>query len=102
MKLIHLKRIARKLPFFENLDAVKVKYTQAELARLENEVAAMQAAYDQLCTLSPDVLDECRKNNPSVTSEIHIKDLVKFKASRLMQDIRVRKEMLNEARKYVE
>lgn len=43
------------------------------------------------------VLTECKAENPSVSSEIHIKDLVTFKVSRLMQEINLKEVNLDDA-----
>ncbi len=57
----------------------------------------MRAAHQRLIRCDEDVLAECRVENPTVTSEIQIRDLVTFKASRLMQEIKLKEVNLNEA-----
>lgn len=57
----------------------------------------MQAVSATLIRCDEDVLAECRAENPTVSSEIHIRDLVTFKASRLMQEIKLKEVNLNDA-----
>lgn len=76
---------------------LKRHYTDADISLKQNELNEMRSAYQRLIRCNEDVLAECRAENPTVTSEIHIRDLVTFKASRLMQDIKLKEVNLNEA-----
>ena len=96
------KRILRKLPFIGNLDTFRVLYSQAELERLESELKIMQADYDRLAAEGPDVLEETRRANPGVTSELYISELIRFRASRLKDQIGLKMLTVNQARKHVE
>lgn len=53
--------------------------------------------YQRLIKCDKAVLEEFRNANPSVTSHLQIKDLVNFRASRLMQDIKLKEIQLKEA-----
>lgn len=72
-------------------------YTDADVARIQNELNQMTDEYQRLITCDEAVLEEFRKANPSVTSQLQIKDLVGFRASRLMQDIKLKEIQLKEA-----
>lgn len=96
------KRLLRKLPFTGNWTMLQVLYSQAELERLESEMKRMQAEYDRLTAEGDDVLQETRRANPRVSSELRIRELVRFKASRLKDQMGVRMLTLEDARKYVE
>lgn len=76
---------------------LKRHYTDADISRKQNELNEMRAAHQRLIRCDEDVLAECRAENPTVTSEIHIRDLVTFKASRLMQEIKLKEVNLNDA-----
>ena len=95
------KRILRRLPLIRDLDMFRVLYSQAELERLEAEMKQMQTEYHRLITEGKDVLEETRRANPRVSSELHIQELIRFKASRLKGQIRIRMLTLEDARKYV-
>lgn len=56
-------------------------YTEADISRIQNDLIKMKSAHERLVQCGEDVLTECRNENQSVSSEIHIKDLVAFKAS---------------------
>lgn len=96
------KRIIRRLPLIRDWHMFQVLYSQAELERLEVEMKQMQAEYDRLTAESEDVLEEMRRANPRVSSELHIRELIRFKASRLKGQIGIRTLTLRDARKYVE
>ncbi|HBU8763981.1 TPA: hypothetical protein MDE14_005067 [Klebsiella pneumoniae] len=96
------KRIFRKLPVIGEFNMFRVLYSQADLRRLEKEMAAMQAEYQRLTAEGPDVLEETRRANPRVTSELHIREIIRFKASRLKDQIGLKMLTLNDARKHVE
>lgn len=96
------KRILRKLPFVGNLDTFRVLYSQAELERLESELKIMQADYDRLTAEGMDVLEETRRANPGVTSELYISELIRFRASRLQDQIGLKMLTLIQARNHVE
>lgn len=97
-----IKRKMRKLPFIGDWHMFSVLYSQAELERLESELKSLQAEYDRLTAEGPDVLEETRSANPRVTSELHIRELILFKASRLKDQIGLKMLMLNDAREHVE
>jgi hypothetical protein len=58
----------------------------------------MKSVHNRLILCDENVLADCRAENPSVSSEIHIKDLVGFKASRLLQEIKLKEVNLCEAK----
>lgn len=96
------KRFFRKLPYINNWKMFQVIYSQAELERLESEMKRMQAEYDRLTAEGEDVLEETRRANPRVSSGLHIRELIRFKASRLKGQMSIRMLTLEDARKYVE
>lgn len=63
---------------------------------MASDVRIMPAA-SALIKCDETVLEEFRNANPSVTSQLHIRDLVGFRASRLMQDIKLKEIQLKEA-----
>lgn len=99
---IETKRLLRKLPYIGSWHMFRVIYSQAELERLEAEVKSMQADYDRLIAEGPDVLEETRQHNPRLSSELHIHELVRFRASRLKKDIDLKMWKARDARRYVE
>lgn len=72
-------------------------YTDADVSRIQNELNEMKLMHQRLVQCDEDVLADCRSENPTVSSETYIKDLVAFKASRLMQEIRLKEVKLNDA-----
>lgn len=101
MKLA-IKRKMRKLPYIGDWRMFRVLYSQDELARLEAQVKAMKAEYDRLIAEGQDVIEETRRDNPRVSSELHIRELIRFKASRLKDQIGLKMLTLDDARKHVE
>ncbi|EBQ9782647.1 hypothetical protein KXL21_004750 [Salmonella enterica] len=97
-----MKRKMRKLPFIGDWHMFRVLYSQDELERLEAEMKQMQSEYDRLTAEGEDVLEETRRANPRVTSELHIRELIRFRASRLKDQIDLKMLTLNDARNYVE
>ena len=73
-------------------------YTNDDVSRIQNELTEMKSTYKRLIQCDENVLADCRAENPSVSSEIHIKDLVGFKASRLLQEIKLKEVNLSVAR----
>lgn len=57
----------------------------------------MRSTHKRLMQCDESVVAECKAENPSVSSEIHIKDLVAFKASRLIQEIKLQEVNLDDA-----
>ncbi len=96
------KRIIRKLPIIGDWRMFRVLYSQAELEGLEAEIKRMQAEYARLTAESADVLEETRQANPRVSSELRIRELVRFRASRLKDRIDFRMLTLLDAREHVE
>jgi len=96
------KRKMRKLPFIGNWHMFSVLYSQAELERLEAELKSLQAEYDRLAAESADVLEETRRAYPRVSSELHILELVRYKARRLKADLNYQRRIVEEARNHVE
>ncbi|EJX0850520.1 hypothetical protein ODD70_004901, partial [Salmonella enterica] len=92
----------RKLPFIGDWHMFCVLYSQDELERLEAEMKQMQSEYDRLTAEGEDVLEETRRANPRVTSELHIRELIRFRASRLKDQIDLKMLTLNDARNHVE
>ncbi|EAO0751732.1 hypothetical protein ACK85N_004651 [Salmonella enterica] len=97
-----MKRKMRKLPFIGDWHMFRVLYSQDELERLEAEMKQMQSEYDRLTAEGEDVLEETRRANPRVTSELHIRELIRFRASRLKDQIDLKMLTLNDARNHVE
>lgn len=97
-----IKRVMRSLPYIGEWRMFRVLYTQDELVRLEAEMKQMQAEYERLSTEDADVLEEFRRANPRVSSELRIHELVRFQASRLKDQIGIRMLTLRDARKHVE
>ncbi|EPK7533849.1 hypothetical protein PV540_005304 [Klebsiella pneumoniae] len=97
-----IKRVLRKVPLIKHLPALRVIYSQPELERLEDEARGLRNEYERLATAGPAVLEEFRKDNPRVTSELHIRELIAFKASRLKQELGWKETCLVRARKYSE
>ncbi|MBE5254701.1 hypothetical protein [Mixta mediterraneensis] len=96
------KRKMRKLPFIGAWHMFRVLYSQDELERLEAEMKIMQAEYDRLTSESEDVLEETRRANPRVSSELHILELVRYKARQLKAELDYQKMIVEEARNHVE
>ncbi|MFG6078816.1 hypothetical protein [Erwinia sp. OPT-41] len=96
------KRMMRKLPFIGDWHMFSVLYSQAELERLEAELNSLQAEYDRLTAEGPDVVEETRRANPRVSSELHILELVRYKARRLKAELNYQKIVVEEAREHVE
>ncbi|WP_261643101.1 hypothetical protein [Erwinia mallotivora] len=63
---------------------------------------SMQDEYNRLTAEGPDVIEETRLANPRVSSETHIRELIRFRASRLRDQIAVKLLTLNDARNHVE
>lgn len=72
-------------------------YSDVDVSRIQTELNQMIDEYHRLIKCDDTVLEEFRNANPSVTSQLHIKDLVGFRASRLMQDIKLKEIQLKEA-----
>lgn len=77
--------------------APTLHYTEADLVRMQDELLEMEAEYVRLKRCDESVLAEFRKENPRVSSHIHIRDLVKFKANRLFKEIGYKKMQLENA-----
>lgn len=97
-----IKRKIRKLPFIGDWHMFRVLYSQAELERLESKLKSLQAEYNRLAAEGPDVLEEARSANPRVSSELHILELVRYKARRLEAELNYQKMIVEEARNHVE
>lgn len=79
----------------------RVLYSQAELERLETEINKMQVEYARLIAEEEDILQEARRANPRVSSELHIRELIRFRASRLKSQIDLKMLTLDDARNHV-
>ncbi|TQI77341.1 hypothetical protein FHU10_5260 [Serratia fonticola] len=97
-----IKRLLRKLPLIKHLPALRVIYSPKELERLEEEARNLGNEYNRLAAAGPAVLEEFRKDNPHVASELHIRELIAFRASRLKQELDWKEICLARARKYSE
>ena len=95
------KNIMRKLPFIGNWHMFRVLYSQNELERLEAELNSVQAEYDRLAAEGPDIVEETRSANPRVSSELHILELVRYKARRLQAELNYKRLIVEEARNHV-
>ncbi len=96
------KRMMRKLPIIGDLHTFSVLYSLAELERLESKLKSLQAEYNRLAAEGADVLEETRSANPRVTSELHILELVRYKARRLKVELDYQKMVVEKARNHVE
>ncbi|WP_312042958.1 hypothetical protein [Erwinia sp.] len=96
------KRFMRKLPFIGDWHMFSVLYSQAELERLASELKTLQAEYNRFAAEGPDVLEETRSANPRVSSELHILELVRYKARRLNAELNYQKRVVDKARNHVE
>lgn len=99
---IETKRFLRKIPFICKWEILTPLFTEEQLKSLEAEVSGMQTEYARLASACSDVLEETRQKNPQISSELRIRELVQFRASRLQDDINVRQITLDKARKYLE
>ncbi|UCQ13135.1 hypothetical protein [Edwardsiella tarda] len=99
---LKMKRILRRIPLIRELKTLKVLYSHAQLTRLEHEFETLYDEYRRLMSATPEVLAEFRENNPRVSSELHIQELISFKASRLKQELDWKAYCLQRAQKHVE
>lgn len=97
-----MKRMMRKLPFIGDWPMFRVLYSQSELERLEIELNSLQAKHDRLAEEGQEVLEETRSANPRVSSELHILEIVRFKAQRLQNELNYKRLIVEKARRYVE
>ncbi len=99
---VRIKRFLRRVPWIRRHWSLRVLYTRAGLERLEREFRELQNEYDRLKAAGPEVREEFRREHPRVSSELHIRELIAFRASRLKQDLNYRRICLAYARKHTE
>ncbi|EJG9149358.1 hypothetical protein NA065_004558 [Salmonella enterica] len=76
-------------------------YTPHEIQVLEKELSRLKETYSRLEAADDLTVLEFKKNNPRVSSELHIRELIKFQADRLKHEIAYKESNLKSAKKRV-